>query len=211
MKITLKVLLIAAIVLLGYLCYRSIMGPMEFDKERARRESAIQARLMDIRKAQIEYRNQNGTYAGSFGDLEKFLKETRLPSVKKEGVLSDEQLEQGMTEAEAIKKGIIKRDTTWVLAKDTLFSPNYNVDSLGLVPVAGVNAAFLLDTATLQSSAGYSVRVFEAGVKYETYLSDLDRQQLINLKDKMDKMGRYLGLRVGSVTEINNNAGNWEQ
>jgi len=211
MKITLKVLLIAAIALLGYLCYRSIMGPIEFDKERARRESAIQARLIDIRKAQIEYRNLNGAYAGSFDDLEKFLMETKLPSVRKEGVLTDEQLEQGMTEAEAIKKGLIKRDTTWVLAKDTLFSAKYNLDSLGIVPVAGVNATFSLDTATLQSSAGYSVKVFEAGVKYDTYLSDLDRQQLVNLKDKMEKMSRYLGLRVGSVTEINNNAGNWEQ
>lgn len=211
MKITLKVLLAAAIVLLGYMCYRSIMSVEEFNKERARREAAIQAKLIDIRKVQIEYRNLNGFYAGSFDDLEKFLKETKLPSVRKEGVLSDEQLEQGMTEAEAIKKGIIKRDTLWVLAKDTLFAPNYNVDSLGIVPVKGMNANFLLDTATLQSSAGYSVKVFEAGVKYDTYLSDLDRQQLINLKDKMEKMGRYLGLRVGSVTEINNNAGNWEQ
>ena len=54
------------------------------------------------------------------------------------------------------------------------------------------------------------MKVVEAGVLYDTYLSDLDRQQLVNLKDKMEKMGRYLGLRVGSVTEINNNAGNWE-
>ncbi|MDR0348005.1 MAG: hypothetical protein LBH90_00750 [Tannerella sp.] len=211
MKITLKVLLGVAIVLLAYMCYCSIIGPIEFDKERGRRESAIQARLIDIRTVQIEYRNLTGQYAGSFDELKKFLKETKLPSVRKEGVLSDEQLEQGMTEAEALKKGIIKRDTTWVLAKDTLLGAGYNVDSLSFVPVAGVNAAFLLDTATLESPAGYSVKVFESGVKYDTYLFDLDRQQLVNLKDKMGKMGRYLGLRVGSVTEINNNAGNWEQ
>ncbi|MDR2918106.1 MAG: hypothetical protein LBV72_01915 [Tannerella sp.] len=210
MKITLKVLLVAAIVVLGYMCYRSIMGPIEFDKERARRESAIQARLIDIRKAQIEYKNVYGVHAANFNELETFLKEKKLPFVRKVGELSDEQLEKGMTEQEAVKLGLIRRDTTWVLAKDTLFSPNYNVDSLGLIPVAGVSAEFKMDTATIQSAAGYSVKVFEAGVLYDTYLSDLDRQQLINLKDKMDKMGRYLGLRVGSVTEINNNAGNWE-
>lgn len=210
MKITLKVLLAAAIVVLGYMCYRSIMGPIEFDKERGRRESAIQARLIDIRKAQIEYKNVYGTHAANFDELKTFLKEKKLPFVRKIGELSDEQLEKGMTEKEAVKLGIISRDTTWVLAKDTLFLPNYNVDSIGIVPVAGVNADFKMDTATIQSAAGYSVKVFEAGVLYDEYLSDLDRQQLINLKDKMDKLGRFLGLRVGSVKEINNNAGNWE-
>lgn len=210
MKITLKVLLVAAIVLLGYMCYRSIMSVQEFDKERERRELNIQARLIDIRKAQIEYRNANGVYAANFNELEAFLKEKKLPFVRKEGELSDEQLEQGMTEAEAIKQGIIRRDTTWIIAKDTLFGRNYNVDSLGIVPVKDLQAGFIMDTATIVSSAGYSVKVFECGVLYDTYLADLDRQQLVNLKDKMEKMGRYLGLRVGSVTEINNNAGNWE-
>lgn len=210
MKITLNVLLVAAIVLLGYMSYRSIRGQMEFDEEIETRGAAIQARLIDIRKAQIEYKNINGVYAANFDELKTFLNEKKLPFVKKEGVLSDEQLEQGLTEQEAVKKGLIRRDTTWILAKDTLFGVNYNVDSISIVPVTGLNANFTMDTATLQSSAGYSVKVFEAGVLYDTYLADLNRQQLVNLKDKMDKMGRYLGLRVGSVTEINNNAGNWE-
>ena len=210
MKIALKVLLVAAIGLLSYMCYESIMSSERFDKERAHREAAIQARLIDIRKAQIEYRNINGAYAANFDELKTFLKEQRLSFVRKEGVLSDEQLEQGLTEREALKQGLIKRDTFWVLAKDTLFSPSYNVDSIGLVPVRGINASFLMDTATVQSSAGYSIKVFECGVLYETYLADMNRQLLINLKDKMEKMNRYLGLRVGSVTEINNNAGNWE-
>lgn len=210
MKITLNVLLVAAIVLLGYMSYRSIRGQMEFDEEIETRGAAIQARLIDIRKAQIEYKNINGVYAANFDELKTFLNEKKLPFVKKEGVLSDEQLEQGLTEQEAVKKGLIRRDTTWILAKDTLFGVNYNVDSISIVPVTGLNANFTMDTATLQSSAGYSVKVFEAGVLYNTYLADLNRQQLVNLKDKMDKMGRYLGLRVGSVTEINNNAGNWE-
>ena len=53
MRVTLKVLLAAAVVLLAYMCYRSIMEPIEFDKERTARESAIEKRLIDIRTAQI--------------------------------------------------------------------------------------------------------------------------------------------------------------
>jgi hypothetical protein len=192
------------------MCYRSIMSSMEFDSERALREAAIQARLIDIRKAQIEYKNVFGVHAANFEQLNSFLKETRLPFVLKEGELTDEQLEKGMKEKDAIKLGLIKRDTLWVLARDTLFGAKYNVDSLAIVPVAGVGACFTMDTATLTSSSGYTVKVFESGVKYDTYLKDMNRQLVINLKDMAFKLGKYDGLRVGSVTEINNNAGNWE-
>jgi len=70
---------------------------------------------------------------------------------------------------------------------------------------------FKLDTATLISPSGYTVPVFQAAVPYDLYLGDLDKQSRINLKDKQTKMKKYVGLRVGSVDEINNNAGNWEQ
>ena len=210
MRITLNILLIGAVLLLTYMCYRSIMNVQEFDWEKTRREEAIQARLIDIRKAQIEYKNLHGFHAGSFNDLITFLNEDKLPFVVKEGSLTDEQLEKGMTEEKAIKEGLIRRDTTWILAKDTLFGPGFNPSVLADVPVEGVNAKFSMDTATISSGSGYTVKVFESSVLFDTYLSDLNHQELVNLKDKMSKMGRFLGLRVGSVTEINNNAGNWE-
>ena len=208
MKVTLKILVAAAVLLLVYMCYRSIMTPIEFNAEKDLRESAIKARLIDIRKAQIEYKNVYKTHAGSFADLIKFLKDDKLPFLIKEGVLTDEQLEKGMTEKEAVKKGLIKRDTVWVIAKDTLFGANYNVDDLKMVP--GTNIQFDMDTATLTSGSGYTIKVFEAGVKYDDYLGDLDKQLVTNLKDKADKLEKFPGLRVGSLTEINNNAGNWE-
>ncbi|MDR1407598.1 MAG: hypothetical protein LBJ23_06085 [Tannerella sp.] len=210
MKIGLNILLGAATLLLAYMCFRSIMGTEEFKWECENRDSAIQARLIDIRKAQIEYKNLYGVHAANFEELGKFLKETKLPFLIKEGMLTDEQLEKGMTEVEAVKRGLIRRDTLWVLAKDTLFGPNYNVDSMAIVPVESINARFTMDTATIPSSSGYTVKVFECGVKYDVYLRDLNRQLLINLKDEKIKMGKYDGLRVGSVKEINNNAGNWE-
>ena len=100
MKVTLKILLAAAVLLLVYICYRSIMTPIEFNEAKDARESLIKARLIDIRKAQIEYKNVYKTHAGSFNDLVKFLKEDKLPFLIKEGVLTDEQLEKGMTEKE---------------------------------------------------------------------------------------------------------------
>lgn len=208
MKVTLKILLAAAVLLLVYMCYRSIMTPKEFDQERERRETLIKARLIDIRKAQIEYKNIHKVHAANFNELAKFLKEEKLPFLIKEGVLTDEQLEKGMTEKEAVKKGLIRRDTNWVLAVDTLFGRGYNVDDMRNVP--GTNVQFSMDTATLTSGSGYTVKVFQCGVLYDDYLGDLNKQLEYNLKDKAEKMNKYPGLRVGSLTEINNNAGNWE-
>ena len=208
MKVTLKILLAVAVVVLAYMCYRSIMGPIEFKDERDRRENLIKARLIDIRKAQIEYKNIHKVHAANFDELSKFLKDEKLPFLIKEGVLTDEQLEKGMTEKEAVKKGLIRRDTVWVTAVDTLFGKGYNVDDLRNVP--GANVQFTMDTATLTSGSGYTVKVFQCGVLYDDYLGDLNKQEVYNLKDKASKMGKYAGLRVGSVEEINNNAGNWE-
>ena len=127
----------------------------------------------------------------------------------KEGVLTDEQLEKGMTEQEAVKKGLIRRDTVWVTAVDTLFGKGYDVDDMRYVPTTDKHE-FAMDTATLTSGSGYTVKVFQCGVLYDDYLGDMDKQLVYNLKDKAEKMGKYAGLRVGSLTEINNNAGNWE-
>ncbi|MDR1402121.1 MAG: hypothetical protein LBJ60_00280 [Tannerellaceae bacterium] len=208
MKVTLQILLIATVLLLAYMCYRSIRTPLEFDAEKEKREDAIIARLIDIRKAQIEYKNVYKEHAGSFDDLVKFLNEKELPFLIKEGVLTDEQLEKGLTEQEAVKKGLIRRDTFWMLAKDTLFGKEYAANEIRYVP--GTQLQFDLDTATLTSGSGYSIKVFEASVKYDEYLSDLNRQLMLNLDDKAGKQGKFAGLRVGSLTEINNNAGNWE-
>lgn len=211
MKVTLKILLAAAVVLLVYMCYKSITGPIEYNAEKDVRDKAIIARLIDIRKAQIEYKNIHKEHAGSFDDLAKFLKDEKIPFLIKEGVLTDEQLEKGMTEQEAVKKGLIRRDTVWVLAKDTLFGKNYNVDEMRYVPaVPGEKIQFAMDTATLKSGSGYEIKVFQCDVKYADYLRDMDKQLTFNLIDKAEKQGKFPGLRVGSLEEINNNAGNWE-
>ena len=66
MKVTLKILLAAAVVLLVYMCYKSVTGPIEYDDQKTIRDNAIIARLIEIRKAQIEYKNMYKTHAGSF-------------------------------------------------------------------------------------------------------------------------------------------------
>ncbi|MDR2534056.1 MAG: hypothetical protein LBC81_04695 [Tannerellaceae bacterium] len=214
MKITIRIILLCAVLLLGYMCYASLLVPITFDNEKTKRESGIIARLIDIRRAQIEYKNIHKEHAATFDRLAEFLNNEKLPFIMKEGVLTDEQLEAGMTELEAIKQGFIKRDTFWVIAKDTLFGPAYDANQLRYVPLAskpdGSPLEFKMDTATITSPSGYVVKVFEASVLYDDYLRGLNKQLVVNLDAVALTLKKYPGLRVGSLEEINNNAGNWE-
>ena len=228
MKTVINIVLGLCAAALVYVCYGSIMGPIDFDNTKKAREKEIIARLIDIRKAQVEYRNINkGVYTASFDTLIDFVKTAKLPFVKKEGALTDAQLEAGMTEKKAMKiiekakktgnwkevekEGLMnfKRDTMWVSVLDTIFPKGFNADSLRYVPF-GNGKQFEMASRQDTTKSGAPLNLFQAQTPYETYMGDLDKQLLINLKDVQTKLGKYCGLRVGDIETPNNNAGNWE-
>ena len=228
MKTVINIVLAVCAAALVYVCYGSIMGPINFDNTRDAREKEVIARLIDIRKAQVEYRNTHqGVYTASFDTLIDFIKTAKLPFVKKEGALTDAQLEAGMTEKKAMalinkakktgnwkeveKEGLMnfKRDTMWVSVLDTIFPKGFNADSLRYVPF-GNGKQFELASRQDTTKSGAPLNLFQAQTPYDTYIGDLDKQQLINLKDVQSKLGKYCGLRVGDIEQPNNNAGNWE-
>ena len=228
MKTVINIVLAACPAALVYVCYGSIMGPINFDNTKKARESEIIARLIDIRKAQVEYRNTHqGVYTASFDTLIDFVKTAKLPFVKKEGALTDAQLESGMTEKKAMalinkakktgnwkeveKEGLMdfKRDTMWVAVLDTIFPKGFNADSLRYVPF-GNGAEFEMYSRQDTTKVGAPLNLFQAQTPYDVYMSDMDKQQLINLKDLQNKLGKYCGLKVGDIEQPNNNAGNWE-
>ena len=66
MKTVFNIVLGLCALALVYICYASIMGPINFEKAKKQRDAAVIARLIDIRKAQLEYRglhNQQYTAA----------------------------------------------------------------------------------------------------------------------------------------------------
>lgn len=228
MKTVINLVLAACAIVLVYICYGSIMGPINFDKEKKIREDAIIARLIDIRKAQQEYRTvYAGAYTASFDTLINFVKTAKLPFIMKVGALTDDQLNNGMTEKKAMelinkakksgnwseveKAGLqnFRRDTMWVAVMDTIFAKGFNPDSLAFVPY-GNGAKFEMAIRKDTTKSGAPLNLFQAQVSYDVYLKDLDKQQLINLKDTQEKLGKYCGLRVGDIEQPNNNAGNWE-
>ncbi|WP_319503978.1 hypothetical protein [Bacteroides graminisolvens] len=228
MKAVINILLGLCVCALVYICYASIMGPIEFEQEQKFREKKVIARLMDIRKAQQEYRMRNeGKYTASFDTLIEFVKTQKIPFIMKEGVLNDKQLEEGLSErkamaivnkarktgnwAEAKAAGLenFKRDTMWVAIMDTIFPKGFDADSLRYVPF-GNGAQFEMATKNSTTKSGAPIYLLEVKTPYDVYLNGLDQQEVANMKDLQIKLNKYPGLMVGSLETPNNNAGNWE-
>lgn len=210
MKTTFQILLIIVIGFLAFLVYESIMRPVKFQREYNIRTEKVIDRLKDIRSAQVAYKLVNGKYTASFDTLSDFVANGQIPVVRMEGSLNDSMILAGMTELKALELGIIKRDTAYVNVIDTLFrTKTWIADSLRYVPFTD-KAEFELGTNVLSTASGVNVEVFEAKVPYEVFLQGLEKQEIINLREVDVKLNRFPGLRVGSLTEANNNAGNWE-
>lgn len=233
MKVVVRVLLLAAIALLVFLCWKSIQGPIDFNAEVERRDVQVIQRLVDIRTTQVAYRSQKGTYTADFNELINFIKTGKVASIARSGDLTEKQLESGMTEEKAMKiirtgnqKAIkaaglwdeaqnrpqLSRDSIFTPAAETLFPDRiFNPDSLAYIPF-GNGAKFEMAVDSLITGSGYPVQVFEAKTPYSAYLGDLDKKLLAQkIQEVLDRPGdKYPGMMVGSLKMANNNAGNWE-
>ncbi len=247
MKVLFRILLGLAIVVMGYFCVMSVVTPIKFENIRTEREPAVIANLVDIRTAAVEFRAQYGHYTDSMDSLLTFVKTGKKKELRKDGALTDKQLEAGLTENKAvniIKKAKqkvskmtfasedelyeyiwandkdIKQNGLQGFRRDTISSPlleslyhgKYTaetLDKIAIIPYSNGKQYELKVNNTYANKNGI-VPLFQASAHFETYLGDLDKQELINLIDKEKTLEHFPGLKVGSVDEPNNNAGNWE-
>lgn len=213
MKKVFQILLAIAIVVLAYYTYQSINKTQEFGKLKKQRSERIIKQLKDIRKAQNAYKGVNGKYTGSFDTLISFIKTDSMPLIKSIGSLTDEQVEAGMTEKEAVKKGFITRDTIMISALDTVFGKEYPIENLRYVAFTGLKEEFKLGAGVFVTGSNVKVQVFEAKVSNMIIYKDILDEYIEEIREENGnriRLNKYPGLKVGSLEEANNNAGNWE-
>ena len=225
-KKILSVVLFLVCVGLVYLIYQGIMEPVNFNKEKARREAVAIQRLKDIRDLQVAYKSVTGRFVSTVDSLCDFYKKGEMKVVMQVGSKDDSL---AMAHTEAVKKAnrkitpadlykmYLAGDKNLVFAvankipvRDTLFNgrDDFNIDSLKYIPFSG-KAPVQMEAVTKQVS-GVQVPLFEAKMPYRLLLKGLDNQLRINLDAERRDQNRYEGLQVGSISAPNNNAGNWE-
>lgn len=208
MKTGIQIGLALLIVILAFALFRSIQKPIKFEREKDIRYKAVIQNLKDIRTAQIAFKDVNNRYTGDFDSLINFIKYDSFPMIKAIGRIPDELVDSlgvKKAEIEALRRGLISRDTVRIGILDSLFAKNYPIDSIRYIPY-GNGTEFKLGAGVVETGSKVKVQVFEASAENFVILNGLDRQLIINLNDGKD----FPGLKVGSLVEATNNAGNWE-
>ena len=212
-KLIIQICLFIVIVCLGYMCYQSISVPQQFTKIKEVRYKAIVQKLKDIRSAQEAYKSVNYKYTHSFDSLISFIKYDSMKVVRSLGSLSDDDIENGITEATAIKMGKIIRDTVKVSALTNVFSADYPIDNLAIVPFTDQKYKFKMGATSIMTTSGLMAPVFEAKISnMEIFDNIRDTYDELLLQENGEKLrlNKYPGLKVGDIKELNNNVGNWE-
>jgi hypothetical protein len=199
MKTIIQIGLAIVILVLVYFIYDSIMEPVRFNEEVERREAMVIQRLKDIRQVQIAHRSRYGAFNSDLDSLVAFVKQDSLPVIRAIGSVPD-----SITETEAVRLGIVQRDTIWVMASDSLLiRARYPVDSLPYVPFTG-GKRFEMDAGKIERGLT-ELPVFEASTHPSDYLGDIDRWKVYYTGQRIIEDG----LRVGSMFEASTD-GNWE-
>ena len=105
-----------AVLALGYVTIKSVLNPVQFDAKQAEREAILQKQLKKIASYEEAYQSIHGRFATA-EELADFLANGRLFYIRAEGEVTEAMREQGLTEAEAARRGMIKRDTVWYLLR----------------------------------------------------------------------------------------------
>lgn len=218
--------LILPIIIIGlvYLIVESVMEPIRFNEQKEAREEVAIQRLKDIRDLQVAFKSETGHFTPSIDSLKDFYNNGTIKVVMQIGsnddslaVVNTQKLKkrnpritpQQMLLLYVKGEHLVFSIENEIPVRDTLFSgrPDFSIDSLAFIPFCG--DSIIMESAVKRVS-GVNVPLFEASMPYKQLLQGLDNQLRINLDAEREDTGRYPGLKVGSVTAPNNNAGNWE-
>lgn len=221
-----SVLLLFVIAGLVYVNIKSIMEPVNFNKEKDRRESVGIQRMKDIRTIQEAFKSVYGRFSPTADSLKMFYKNGQMEVIMQIGSNDDSA---AVANTERIKKlhrnkisaqelyalyqngeKLVFSITSKINVKDTLFKnrTDFSIDSLNIIPFSQGDTVIM--SSIIKEVSGVKVPLFEAKMPYRSLLKGLDNQLRINLDAERMASNRYEGLQVGSISAPNNNAGNWE-
>ncbi|MFR9621123.1 MAG: hypothetical protein SNH63_07920 [Rikenellaceae bacterium] len=209
MKKLIQLVLAIAIAGLIYWIYVLISTPILFEKEKAVRDAEVVAHLKEVRKAQRAYKSKYQVFADDFDTLIDFVMNDSLELIRK---IVDE--DDSVAMAQLKLTGQKNVESYFVHVIDTVFAPSKlsveDVKNIRYIP--GTQTEYTLYTGQIMTDSKVQVAVVECVAPYKEYLDTVKyRQLIINLIDTdFNVYGRYPGLKFGSMSGGNNEAGNWE-
>ncbi len=194
MRIVINIVLLLATVGLVYLLYSSIQEPIEFKKERTRREEAVIAHLIKIRTAQEAFRDITGGFAKNFDTLAQVLTTGKFKIIRVTGDPDDPNF-----------TGVITYDTIYQPAIDSIKALGIDLETLPIVPFSGGAHKFEMDADTL-TYQGTLVQVVECKTTRKNFMGRFASPSFAKY-DKTYDPNSYL--KFGNMSQPNL-SGNWE-
>lgn len=204
-RLIIQIALVVASIFLIYLVYESIMEPVRFQKSVDDRNEVIIEKIKQIKDLQVEFKKQHGHYSTTFDSLIDFYNTGRMPIVLKSGSVDT------LSDAQALKLGLITRDTSFVSIKDTLFKnvENFKIEKLAIVPFTHGKVLFELETSSIVR-ASFVLPVMEIRCYMKDYLEDVKEKELLkNQINLLIEMEKFPGLKLGSLEDVSLE-GNWQ-
>ena len=206
MKTVLQIVLWIVCVLLGYMIYRSVTGPIEFDEIKKERYAEVIDRLKDIRNAQEAYKSVNGRFSNDFESLIKFVDTGKyVITTQRDSSYMEYDKNYGIDMLKEVK---IIDTLGYIPVRDSLFAGSERYKDLMKVPHATNNETFTMKADFLEQS-GYRAPVFEAKVAKSVILSD-QPADLLTRENAQVSVEEVNGneIKVGSLTKVST-SGNW--
>ncbi len=200
MKKVLTAVLWIVSILLGYLIYQSIMAPIEFNKTREERFTAVIERLKEIKVAQEAYKTVNGKYAGDFEGLVQFIDtaEFTITQQRDSSFMRYNRVYRIDMQVDTVVIDTLGR----VSIKDSLFKNSMSYKELMNVPYGQNGETFELK-AEIITKGNFQVPVFMASVKKDVVL--YDQPEDLRLKENTHNSIEEVNgnqIVVGSLTEV---------
>lgn len=206
MKIVLQLVLWAVIGFLGFMLYKSVIGPVEFNKLKKIRYAQAIENLKDIRNAELAHKDVTGYYQKDFSKLVKFIDTAKFTLTQRR--------DSSFMRFNKILKIDMPQDTVLVdtlgyaSIKDSLFKNSKRYSTMMNVPFSENNAKFKLSAGFIEKN-DIRLPVFEAKVAKDVLLYDQDKDLLLQEKEVKSVDGvDGAFLKVGSMTDIDT-GGNW--
>lgn len=206
MKTIVQIVLWVVCVFLGYMIYKSVTGPIEFDKVKKERFAEVIRKLKDIRNSQEAYKSVNGRYANNFESLVTFV-DTGNYMITQQRDSSYMEYDR-VYQIDMLKEVTIIDTLGFVSVKDSLFGDDDRYKQMMYVPYAVNNEQFTLKSDIVDKS-GYRAPVFEAKVAKDIILHDQPRDLLAreNAQVSVEEVNGT-EIKLGSLTEVST-SGNW--
>ena len=203
-KPILNLVLWALIIFLGYMTYESIAGELRFKKIKDDRYQVVVNRLIDIQKAEVAYKDVNGTYTDKYDNLIRFIDTAKVPiTERRDSTVLDEEKTKRFNGIEYFKTLIVVDTLDYYSVKDSLFK-NVDYKNIMNVGVGEPGAKFELKAGSIDD-----IPVFEASVDKSIILFDQDKNLVSNEKQTVSVDGvNGPKIVVGSMNEVKT-TGNW--